>query len=240
MQIDLFAAIRRRMSQLAAFALLFSLPSLCLGSILNVDYDFSGQPGNQASTSGFSSSLSLAASAVTRGSGLTAVAGANSINSSGWTTAATPDANDYYEFTLTPAIGFAFNVDTIALRERRSNTGILTFTIRSSLDAYATDAIAPIVVPDNAGSRDHNFTLGSTFDNLTTAVTFRIYGYAAEAAGGTWRLEDNATTGAMTITGEISPLLAPVPEASTVIIWTLLSAAAIVAHKARLVLPVSA
>jgi hypothetical protein len=228
MKLGSIANARRSALTLAVLALVASVPSLCLGSVLTVDYDFSGEPGNQSSTAGTSNTLSLAASAITRGSGLTATSGMNSINSSGWTTGASIDANDYYEFTLTPTAGFTFNVDTISLRERRSGTGILTFTIRSSLDSYATDIITPVGVPDNAGSRDHTFTLGTAFDNLLSAVTFRIYGYAAEGAGGTWRLEDNPATGAMTITGEISPVAAAVPEATSIVAWTLLGAPAIV------------
>lgn len=78
----------------------------------------------------------------------------------------------------------------LRLDERRSGTGIRTWSVRSSLDAFATD-LAVFNVPDDTNTRtDQTINLGAAFMNLTSSVEFRIYGYLAEASGGTWRVDN--------------------------------------------------
>jgi hypothetical protein len=156
-------------------------------------YDFTGAAGDQASTSASSVASGLTAGVLIRGPGVTAATGANSINSTAWSTGGL-DFNDYYGFTLTPGAGATLNVDSISFSERRSATGIKTISVRSSLDNFASDLFTTTVLDDTL-TRRQSVTLGSAFDALTSAVTFRIYGYNAEAAGGSWRLGVSTTTG---------------------------------------------
>jgi hypothetical protein len=168
-------------------------------------WDFTGQGGNQASTPASLSAAGTTASAITRGSGLSTNAGSGSINSTGFTTAATLDSNDYYEFSVSINPGTSLDIDSISFAERRSGTGIRTFSLRSSLDSYATDAVAAISVPDDTNTRDQTLTLGSAFDAVTApTITFRIYGYAAEGSAGSWRIANHSTKLAMTIEGTVN------------------------------------
>ncbi len=168
-------------------------------------WNFTGQAGDQVSTASSFSATGTTASAVSRGTGLTASAAAGSISSSGFTTTTSIDANDYYEFSIALNPGTTLDIDTISFAERRSGTGIRNFTLRSSLDGYAADVVTPIAVPDDTATRNQTLTLGSTFDAVTASnITFRIYGYAAEAAGGTWRLANESTKLAMTVEGTVT------------------------------------
>ncbi len=152
-----------------------------------VVYDFTGEPGDQASTAATINAANLTAAAVSRGSGLNAANATGSINSSGWTTGTSLDANDYYGWSLTPADGYSLNLTEIRFTERRSASGILSWELRSSLDGFAS-AVGSATVPDNESSRTQTVSLDSSFSGIAATVEFRLYGFNAESAAGTWRL----------------------------------------------------
>ena len=179
--------------------LMFVIASPMCQAELITTFDFTGAPGNQASTPGTATNSAaghLTVGNIARGPGVTASAATNSISSTGWSMGAL-DLNDYYGFTLTPNAGDSLNVDQIVFSERRSLTGIRNISIRSSLDGFTSDLFS-VVVPDVDTTRRQTANFGSAFDALTTGVTFRFYGFTAEAAGGTWRIgnqtSDNQTT----------------------------------------------
>ncbi|QNH63611.1 T9SS type A sorting domain-containing protein [Hymenobacter sediminicola] len=125
------------------------------------------------------------------GTGVNGVTVNGDYRAQSWTTAASRDANDYFEFTFAPASGYAAALQSIVLDERRSNTGIRLWEIRSSLDGYTTTIDRVVSVPDNDLVRtDQTITLGSAFATVQSPITFRIYGYDSEAAGGTWFVDN--------------------------------------------------
>jgi len=165
-------------------------------------WSFTGQLGDQVGTPVTTIDASVqSASGITRGGGVAVSTTANSMNSSGWTTNGSIDAGDYYEFTITPAAGMILNIDTLYLAERRSGTGIRNFELRSSLDSYGTTIGTAVAVPDDTNTRQQVLALGSGFDSVSSAVTFRLYGYASEASGGTWRIENNTVKGGLVLEG---------------------------------------
>jgi len=128
----------------------------------------------------------------------------------------------YYEVTLTPNGGYLLDLDAISFTIQRSGTGIRSYAVRSSLDGYSANLPASIS-PANAnlgvGAADEFqylfdanstaqngslVTLGAPFDALTSAITFRFYGWNAETAIGTFSLDNVAFSGAAS----------PVPEPS--------------------------
>lgn len=89
-------------------------------------------------------------------------------------------------------------LDSLVLDERRSNTGIRDWAVRSSLDNFTAN-LATVNVPDNDLTRANSkITLPASFAALTTQVEFRIYGYNAEAVAGSWRLDNVRTYGTVT------------------------------------------
>ncbi|RZJ33111.1 MAG: T9SS type A sorting domain-containing protein [Flavobacterium sp.] len=127
------------------------------------------------------------------------------------------DLNTYFSVTITPNANYSFDLSQLSFRTQRSGTGIRTYAVRSSIDGYSSNLPAT-VVPDNAeiavqpGNiffRTHDLTTtgqnGSTvtfnnFTNITSPVTLRFYGWNAEAAGGTFSIDD------VTITGVVNSL----------------------------------
>ena len=134
---------------------------------------------------------------------------------------------EYYEVTITPAAGFTVSFTSITFKSQRSGTGIRTYSVRSSADAYAANLPASIspantklsvqtgdifffnidsTTTSQAGS---TITLsGANFTNITSPVKFRFYGWNAEATGGTFSI-DNVTfngvaSGATSVTNAVA------------------------------------
>jgi autotransporter-associated beta strand protein len=120
----------------------------------------------------------------------------------------TVDLSKYYQFTLTAAAGYTFNMTDFNFGVGRSGTGPRSFQWRSTVDAYGAPIAGYTTV--NSGL---NQTLGTgiltyTTDSSTSAtgnvlgfsapayqalpsVTFRFYGYNSEGTGGTGGLDGN-------------------------------------------------
>src|SRR5688572_26577749 len=73
-------------------------------------YTFTGSPGDQASEPVDAQPVGLMFSDITRGAGVLANAGDNSINSRAWTEADTLDADDYYQFAISPTAGLPYSL----------------------------------------------------------------------------------------------------------------------------------
>jgi hypothetical protein len=159
------------------------------GQAFGITYNFAGEPGNQANTIVDPGTVpaGMTSGPINRGSGITASAGMDSINSTGFTTGATVDINDYYQFLVTPNMGQQMTLTSLVFSERRSGTGIRNIAVRTSLDLFATD-IFTATVPDDTLVRRQTVNFSGAFANLTSALEIRIYGYAAESAAGSWRL----------------------------------------------------
>lgn len=210
--------------------LLFTAGLLVGGSSLHasilMEFDFTGQPGDQAATSATWVAPGVTAGPFRRGFGLDPRAGANSIGAQSWTTGDLIDLNsDYFEFVISPSAGSTLDIDSIAFGEFRSASGITEFTLRSSLDDFRYDVIdAPVTVPDDGSTRGHELALGAGFDSIVSSVTFRLYGYRAETANTSrWWITDHPEIGVFRISGSASsPDLGIVtPEPSAGLIWGL-------------------
>jgi cysteine-rich repeat protein len=167
-----------------------------------VVFSFNPSAGNEPTLPADGLSPGLASIPVmSRGPGLLATQlAANAFSADGWTTNLAVDPADYFAFTVTPAAGFKMSLSGLRLDERRSGSGIRNWSVRSSLDGFTAD-LGAFMVPDDTLFRIGQLTaLGPAFTNLTTPVEFRIYGYAAELPGGTWRL-DNVKLNGFTAVG---------------------------------------
>ena len=127
------------------------------------------------------------------------------------------DANVYFQVTITPLAGTTYNLTGITFRQQRSGTGVRTYAVRSSADGFAANLPASInpantelsvesgnvffrvLDATTTGQNGSTITLsGPSFTGLTTPVTFRFYGWNAEAAGGTFSIDDVAISGEVT------------------------------------------
>lgn len=142
-------------------------------------WDFSGEPGTQASTAAASTATGVSAGAVTRSAALTAVSGANAINSSNWPIAAQPDATKYYAMTLTAPAACTLSITSLAIDAKASGTGPTMAGVGSSLDSFAQLVGISTSAPSTAA-----MALGDT-----ATIELRVFGYAASGTAGTLRLQ---------------------------------------------------
>jgi len=142
----------------------------------------------------------LTVSGIGRGPALTAVADVDRYTASGWTSVnLNPDA--YFSWTLTPRQDYTLNLERLDLNYRRSGNGPSNFAVRSSLDNFTSDLRAFTL--GSADLTPDSISLTSpAFDNLTTSVEFRFYGWNANNANGSFAIADFNYFGAA----------APVPE----------------------------
>lgn len=172
-----------------------------------VSYHFSGATGIEPNVEPSLQQTQTASSAMRRGSGVTPAAGANAFAARDWSTAAgTPDTADYFSFRMQSYVGFGFVINRLGLRERRSLTGVRHFDVRSSADNFSSSLLSS-AVPDNDSTRQWSINLLTVapFDSILHDVEFRIYGYGAEAAAGTWQIDQVFLYGFCLSTGAIKP-----------------------------------
>jgi hypothetical protein len=178
---------------------------------LIVNYDFTGNAGTETNEATASSNPNITPSSLVRGSGLTASGLADAFNSSGWSTGGL-DTSDYYQFSITTNANTTTDLTTLFFRERRTSTGIRNFLLRTSTDNFTSFANQglQINVPDNAAPRDQAITLsGLTSLSGGTTITFRLYGYTADSASGTWALLNHSVQGGLYLDGSITAIPEP-------------------------------
>ncbi len=183
-------------------------------------YLFTGGNGSQATSAATTTAPNIAASVMSKGSGLDDASPfdyTDGFNAYAWTTNATIDANDYYEFTITPDQFYQITLTQLSLSETHNDVdatgGSYNWTVRSSIDAFATDIQTPFTVNENAIVTGNNGGItttnniidltGGDFDNLTTPVTFRIYGYSMFDANTEWGIDDVVLSGSTAVRANI-------------------------------------
>jgi hypothetical protein len=97
------------------------------------------------------------------------------------------DLNAYLEFSITPTASHSVTVSSLSMQIRRSTTGTSgagpnTWSLRSSQDGYAADVASGVLTINSTPAT--TVALGIAFMNMTSKVTFRLYGYNATVSSG--------------------------------------------------------
>lgn len=198
-----------------AFTLAFNVGILGAGAAIVAEYSFTGNLDDSTDADSFSTAGNFTAgSGISTNNGFLAaagnpvpsrIAGADVIGSN--TEAGAVTANDYFQFTITPTDGSELSLTNLTLDFDASyNSQVRGFAVRSSRDSFA----ATLLNYSEAASAGTVGTFvnqsvdlsGASFQNLTTATTFRIY------------LFDNASAGTSNIRLD-NVVLNGVPEPST-------------------------
>lgn len=99
----------------------------------------------------------------------------------------------YFEFTLTPNSAYSVSLTGISFGSRSTGTGPQAYSLRSSLDNYASD-IATGSLPNNAAWILYAPTIPTPASSAVgAAITYRIYGYGGAGAvtnTAVWRIDD--------------------------------------------------
>lgn len=139
----------------------------------------------------------ITVSGIGRGTGIVGAAANDRYNASGLNSVAL-DVNDYFEFTITPNASFSVSFISFAFTLQRSGTGPTSAALRSSLDAYGSDigAVTTAATPGVLNTIDLSAT---AYQSLSSAITFRIYGWGASAAAGTLSVNDFTFNGVTSV-----------------------------------------
>ncbi len=141
----------------------------------------------------------ITVSGIGRGIGISGGAANDRYNATSWNSA-TLSATKYFEFTLTPNAGYQLNFTSIVYTGQASGTGATSVALRSSIDGYAS----------NIGTANITGTTlslsAAAYQSITSAITFRLYGWGASAAGGTFSINSFTFNG--TVVSSASPTIA--------------------------------
>ncbi|MGQ7946092.1 hypothetical protein [Flavobacterium sp. WC2509] len=135
--------------------------------------------------------LNISASGIGRGSALFGIDANNRYDAKSWGLLSF-DPNAYFEFVITPNIDQKIDFENFEFTGQISLLGPTRFSFRSSVDNFASD----ITMVSNIGSAvpymiSSTVSLaGMSFQNVTTPIKFRIYGFAALAGTGSFSVND--------------------------------------------------
>jgi hypothetical protein len=142
----------------------------------------------------------ITVSGIGRGTGITGSNTNNRYNATGWNSASF-DANDYFEFTLTPNSGAAISFISAGITLQNSATGPLAnWVLRSSKDGFSSDIGS--LSSNSTGILNSVDLSAPAFQNINTAITFRIYAWGASSGTGTFSVNDfvfNGITGVLPV-----------------------------------------
>ena len=105
--------------------------------------------------------------------------------------------NAYFEFTITPILGYSISCDRLVYSGTASSSGPTMFALRSSLDGFSeniaiystTSANIDLLIPN--------------LQKITTAITFRLYGWAAASVFGSFGINNFSFDGAVVLPVEL-------------------------------------
>ena len=99
----------------------------------------------------------------------------------------------YFEFTLTPSTGSSVTLNSISFGSRSTSTGPANYTLRSSLDNYASNIATGTLLTTSTWQLRSNTGLTAA-GAKDQAVTFRIYGHSGTGSPSVnianWRIDD--------------------------------------------------
>lgn len=199
----------RKMIAAAALLSIAGMASAGTSSVVTSWVNF-GQPGNQGFTPVGTEAAGVTGTVLSRGAGLTASSGSNSLAASGWSFG---DATDYFSFGFTVDGGASVDLDSLWLGSRSSGTGPGQMGLYYNGDGFATSLYT---FDQSPGSNFVNSIVDlSGLTGLTGVVEFRIMMSADVAANGgavgssgTFRVGDHFDNGNFTemrLTGDVIP-----------------------------------
>jgi hypothetical protein len=178
-----------RLKLLFIAILLFVVCGRSYGQLLQ--WNSFGNTGTETTEPSIFNDANISATNLTFGAGISAAANGNRFGGSNWfntgdtnptTLGESITGNDYIQFVVTPNSGYSFTPTSFVFHWENSGTGPPNVALRSSVDDYSANL--GTVTPTAAIGTSNTITI-SGLTNITTATTFRIYGYGATGTGGT-------------------------------------------------------
>ena len=147
-------------------------------------FDFASLAGNEVTANSNFNNPNLTGSTISRGAGLTASGNLDRFNATSWALTSIANAvtgNDYMEFTVSPNLGFNFDITSVTVNLQRSGTGPRGIALRSSVDGYSSNLGGEQAIADLTSTQSFTFVFSQTNNN--TSVTYRVYMWAEDTSG---------------------------------------------------------
>ncbi|WP_242203797.1 hypothetical protein [Aestuariivivens insulae] len=163
--------------------------------------DITGTNPNQDNpfTTGQTYDSNITVSGISRGPGITGVNTNDRYNAEDW--GLLFNSNDYFEFTLTPNDCYEIDFVSLVFNGQSSLLGPDVIEVRSSIDSYATYIGSTISLPLGVETESTIDLTSSEFQNISAAITFRIYAYGTLSGSTTFSIND------FTFNGVVSPIV---------------------------------
>jgi hypothetical protein len=145
-------------------------------------------------TSGQTYNANISVSGIGFGSGVTSNPANDRYNAKGWESSSL-DATDYFTFTITPNSGYEIDFSNFVYTGIVSGTGPVSFAFRSSIDGFTNN------IGSTSASGSTIDLSGSFFQNITSAIEFRLFAWGASSAGGTFSINNFTFNGSVVSTG---------------------------------------
>ncbi len=143
---------------------------------------------------------SITVSGIGRGSGVNGASANDRYNANSWNTVSL-DTNAYFTFTLTPNAGQQIDFFDFTYTGQASGTGPTSFIFRSSIDGFTSNLGGPLATGATISLTD------ASFQSITSAIEFRLYGFGATSSAGTFSVNDFAFQGTVSAVPEPTSLL---------------------------------
>jgi hypothetical protein len=176
--------------------LLFTLTGLDgLGQLLQ--WSTFGNVGTETTESSVFNHPNILASSLTLGS-VSPASNGNRFGGTGWfkqsdqnpsTLANAIAGNSYIQFVASPVSGFSFTPTSFVFSWEHSAAGPSSLTLRSSADNFSTDLAS--ITGTSITLSSYTITI-TGLTNITTATTFRLYGYGATSSTGSGGFDINS------------------------------------------------
>ncbi|WP_026711791.1 T9SS type A sorting domain-containing protein [Flavobacterium filum] len=133
----------------------------------------------------------LTASGIGRGSGITNANRDGAYSATNWTTSNSLNSSDYYEFQITPNVGYQLSFESFDYEgQRRNSNAPEDFSFRSSLSNFAS-SIGTNYTTTSTNAHNRSIDLSSaTYQNIQETITFRLYGYDAGGSTGEFSINN--------------------------------------------------
>lgn len=140
----------------------------------------------------------ITVSGISYGSGLDNTNGDNRFNTDDFSTNSNLNAsnNDFISWTITPNSCYEVDLISFTIAYQRTGNGPQNIALRSNVDGFSTNiwTAAGITVPEQISTIDLSPVY---FQNLTNAITFRLYGWNAGIDNGAFSINSFVFNGAV-------------------------------------------
>ena len=147
----------------------------------------SGTPITNLTISDIAGTGALTAPGSTGSSGYSGVSGGYNIGFSSKSGVLDTGTSAYFQFILTPANNASFLLSAVSFGTRSTGTGPKNYTLRCSLDNYATDIVSGSTSADSAWYLKSH---GGLSVASSSPVTFRVYGFGGTSTASNWKVDD--------------------------------------------------